>query len=70
MGAVIPIVAQLVELGVQIAPSIIDAVNIEMQLSGQGTPTPEQQAKLDAALDEAHAALQAAQPGPGPQTGV
>lgn len=63
MGAVIPIAAQLVQLGVTVAPSIIEAVNLEMQLSGSNTqPTADQQAKLDAALDEAHAALQAAQP--------
>lgn len=63
MGAVIPIAAQLVQLGVTVAPAIIDAVNLEMQLSGSGNqPTPEQQAQLDAALDAAHAALQAAQP--------
>ena len=65
MGTVIPIAAELVQLGVTIAPSIIEAVNLEMQLSGSGSaPTADQQAQLDAALEAAHAALQAAQPAP------
>jgi len=62
MGAILPVVAQLVELGLELTPTIIGAVNTVMALSGSGNPpTPEQQAQIDAALDEAHAALQAAQ---------
>ena len=61
---------QLVQAGLPIAQDIINGVTTEMQLSGQGrAPTPDEQAKIDAALDAAHAALQAAQPAPGNKQG-
>jgi hypothetical protein len=60
------IALQLVQAGLPIAQEIINGVTTEMQLSGQGRdPTPEEQAKIEAALDAAHTALQAAQPRPG-----
>lgn len=47
-----------------ILPSLISAGQTEMQLATQGTPpSAEQKAAIDAALDQAHALLQAAQPG-------
>lgn len=62
----IVIAAQVVQLGLPLAQQIIDAVTLEMQLSGSGNaPTPEQQAVIDAGLKAAHEALQAAQPAPG-----
>lgn len=60
--ATIAIVLQLLQLGLPIAKEIADAVDTEMSLSGSADgPTPEQQATIDAGLDAAHAALQAAQ---------
>jgi hypothetical protein len=59
------IALQLLQAGLPIAEDVINGVTTEMQLSGQNrAPTPEEQAKIDAALDAAHAALQAAQPTP------
>lgn len=61
MSSVIALVAQLVQLGIPIAEEIQAAVVAEMALSGSGTaPTPEQQASIDLALEQAHNALQAA----------
>lgn len=67
--AVIGIVAELVALGLPIAEDIIAAVAIEMRLSGAGVEASvEERAQIDAAMDAAHAALQAAtEPKPGPQ---
>lgn len=63
--ATIDIAAQLVALGAQIAPGVIEAVKAEMAISGTGqAPTPNQQAEIDAGLQAAHAALQAAQQQP------
>jgi hypothetical protein len=60
------IALQLAQADLPIVEDIINGVTTEMQLSGQGrTPTPAEQAKIDAALDAAHVALQAAQPAPG-----
>ena len=51
----------LVTKGIPLAQSIIDAVHTEIALVQSGTaPTADQQASIDAALDAAHAALQAA----------
>lgn len=44
-----------------VLPNLISAGQTEIQLVTQGTPpTPAQQAAIDAALDQAHALLQAA----------
>ena len=64
------IALQLVQAGLPIGEEIISGVTTEMQLSGRGRdPTPEEQAKIDSALDAAHAALQAAKPAPGNKQG-
>ena len=63
-AATIQAAAQLVALGVELSSFIIDGVNVEMALSGSGAaPTADQQAEIDAGLEAAHAALQAAKPG-------
>jgi hypothetical protein len=53
-------VAQLVQLGLVIEPEVQAAVQQVMLLSGGPPPTADQQATIDAALESAHAALQAA----------
>ena len=59
-----PAVLSLIELGIQVAPGLIQTAQQEVALLNSGTPpTADQQAAIDAALAEAHAALQAAQPG-------
>jgi hypothetical protein len=64
MLSVTPAVLQLIQLGLQVAPAIIDAAQTEVALlNGGQAPTAEQQAAIDAALDAAHAALQAAKQG-------
>jgi hypothetical protein len=58
-----PVVLQLVQLGISVAPEMISAAQTEISLLNDGgTPTAAQQAAIDSALDAAHAALQAAQP--------
>lgn len=58
--AIYALIIQLIELGVKITPQIIAAAQTEIRLirSGQA-PSAAQQAQIDAALDAAHAALQA-----------
>ncbi len=56
-----PLVLQLIGLGQQVIPEIIAAAQAEVSLfNGGGTPSAAQQAQIDAALDKANAALQAA----------
>ena len=56
-------ILQLLAQGVQILPSMISAAQTEFALfKSNSAPTPAQQAQIDAALDQAHTALQAAQP--------
>ena len=63
MLATITIAMQLMELGLKIVPTIMDAVNTEMELSGSANgPTKEQQEAIDAGLRAAHKALQEATP--------
>jgi hypothetical protein len=67
MLALTPAVLQLIQLGLTVAPEIAAeiaaAAQTEVALFTSGTaPTPAQQAQIDAALDVAHAALQAAVP--------
>ncbi len=62
MLSTISIAVQLMQLGIPLAQTIIDAVNAEMALSGSGrAPTPAEQASIDAGLKAAHEALQGAQ---------
>jgi hypothetical protein len=61
----IALALELMQRGLPLAQEIIDAVNQEMGLSGSGVPiTGEQQATIDAGLQSAHDALQAAQQAP------
>jgi len=61
MIALTPLVLQIIELGLQYTPELIAAARTEIGLFNSGTaPTTEQQASIDAALEQAHAALQAA----------
>lgn len=61
---ILTVVAELVQLGLAIEPAIQDAVNEVMALSGSGNPpTTDQQAAIDAGLEAAHTALQAAKAG-------
>jgi hypothetical protein len=61
--ALITALIQLVQMGITVAPQVIAAAQTAVSLIEGGTaPTPAQQAEIDAALDAAHAALQAAQP--------
>lgn len=63
MLALTPLVLQLIQLGVAVAPEVISAAQTEIALvSGTHPPSAEQQAQIDAGLDAANAALQAAQP--------
>jgi len=52
-------VLQLIEQGIPVAVSIINAAKMEIAAFNSGTaPTAAQQAAIDAALDAAHQALQ------------
>ena len=63
MLALTPVIIQLIEAGLTIAPQIMAAWKTEVALFTAGTPpTDAQKAEIDAALDAADAALQAAQP--------
>jgi hypothetical protein len=65
MLTLVPIVLQLIEAGITVVPQIIAAAQAEVALFNAGTPpTAAQQASIDAALVQANAALQAAQPAP------
>jgi hypothetical protein len=59
-----PLVAQIIQLllaGIEIMPQIAQAAQLEYNLFMSGTPpTPAQDAQIQAALDAANAALQAA----------
>jgi hypothetical protein len=64
MIALAPLVLQLIQLGLSVAPELISAAMSEIALFNSGTaPTASQQRDLDAALEAAHSALQGAQPG-------
>jgi hypothetical protein len=59
-----PLVLQLLQLGVQVLPGLINAAVTEVELLKSGTaPTAEQQAAIDAALDDANTALMNAKQG-------
>lgn len=66
MGALtlLPVIEQLVSLGITVVPEIVTAAQTELALwAAPGTaPTADQQAQIDAAHATASAALQAAQP--------
>jgi hypothetical protein len=57
-----PLVLQLIQLGITVVPELIAAAQTEISLvTGTSPPSAEQQSQIDAALDAANAALQAAQ---------
>lgn len=59
--AIITALIQLVEMGITVAPEVVTASQTAVSLIESGTaPTAAQQSQIDAALDTAHAALQAA----------
>lgn len=62
----LPIIIQLVQAGIAVAPSIIAAGKTELDMLRPGAAplTAAQQDQIDEALDVANAALQAAQPAP------
>jgi hypothetical protein len=64
--ALLPVILQLVQAGITIAPSIIAAGKIELDLLRHDAPPPtaSQKTDIDTALDQANAALQNAQPAP------
>ena len=66
MITLLPIIVQLVQLGIAIAPDLIAAGKLELDLLNPNAPpmTDDQRAQIDAALEDAHNALQAAQPAP------
>lgn len=64
MLALTPAVLQMIQMGLTVLPELASVAMTEIELFRAGTPpSAEQQAAIDAALDTAHAALQAAQPG-------
>lgn len=66
MTALVPVLIQLLQAGITIVPEWIATYNKVTSLAKSGTaPTSEVQVEIDTALDEAHAALQAAQPATG-----
>lgn len=63
-ATLVPLVLQLVQLGITMAPSIIAAAQTEIGLVNSGVaPTAEQTAEINAAFEAAHTALQAQQQG-------
>jgi hypothetical protein len=57
--AILSALIKLIELGITVEPQVIAAARIVVSLIESGaSPTPDQQAQIDAALDTAHAALQ------------
>jgi hypothetical protein len=63
MLALLPVILQLVEAGVTIAPQLISAGKTEIDLVNSGSaPTQAQMDQINTALDVANAALQSAQP--------
>lgn len=64
MIALAPLVLQLIQLGLSVAPELISAAVQEISIFNSGTaPTVQQQRDLDTALAAAHEALQTAEPG-------
>lgn len=61
----LPIIIQLIQAGVTLAPGLIAAAKMELDLLGsKSAPSDEQKAQIDAALELANNALQNAQPAP------
>lgn len=60
--ALIPLIVQLVQLGIEVAPSVLAAGKVELDALAGAKFTAAEVAQIDAALEEAHAALMAAVP--------
>jgi hypothetical protein len=61
MLAILSLIPQLVTLGLEVAPQVIAAGKLVLSLiESKSAPTPDQQSQIDAALKQAHEALQAA----------
>ncbi len=66
----IPLIVQLVKLGVEVAPSLIGAAKLELDKLSGAPLTADEQARIDEAvkiareLETTHAALMAAEPAP------
>lgn len=59
-AALIPLLTALVQLAASVAPELIKDFKLLVDLLTSGKdPTPEEQAQIDAALEQAHNALQA-----------
>ena len=59
--ALIALITQIISLAIQYVPELVQEAELAIGLLKSGAdPTPEQQAAIDAALDKANAALQAA----------
>lgn len=70
---ILPLLEALVQLAITVAPELIRDFNLlkELLISGKD-PTPEEQASIDAALEQAHTLLQehiAAKLNPAPAAG-
>ena len=60
MVVLTPLVLQIIELGLEYTPELIAAARVEMALYESGAPPSDSDmARIDTALDAAHAALQA-----------
>jgi hypothetical protein len=58
-----PLILQLIQLGITVAPELISAAETEISLvTGTSAPTAAQQLTIDTALATANTALQNAQP--------
>lgn len=66
MIALLPVIIQLVQAGLALAPDIIAAGKLELDLLSPGAapPSDDEKASIMAALEKANDALQAAQPAP------
>jgi hypothetical protein len=65
MLTLLPVIPQLVEAGVTVAPQLIAAGKTEIDLfNSNAAPTQAQRDAIDAALEVANNALQTAQPAP------
>jgi len=61
MLTLVPLILQLLQMGLTVVPELISAAQTEVGLLNSGqAPTPAQQAQIDAALATANAAVQAA----------
>ena len=59
--AIVALITQLIQLALTVAPDLVAEAQLAIKfLTSDSDPTPEEQAAIDAALDKANAALEAA----------